>query len=97
MLTVQCEGFPSGPAEDRPDPWRRGDEGWVETEARLFGAAVRTAYRRLADGLTRAARATPGPAKVVQTAAERASSLRLELKRHLQTAFGLSSADPAPR
>jgi IS605 OrfB family transposase len=63
----------------------------VETEARLFGAAVRTAYRRLADGLTRAARATPGLAKAVETVAERASSLRLELKRHLQIAFGLNS------
>ena len=60
------------------DPGRRGEETWLETEARLFGAAVRTAFNRLANGLTKAARSTvatlstddaaaPGAAKEVQT------------------------------
>ena len=62
MLTVQCEWFPAEPAEVRPDLWRRGDEGWLETEARLFGAAMRTVFHRLTEGLTRAARSkAPGP------------------------------------
>ena len=44
-LTVQCEWFPAEPSEESPtDPWRRGDAGWLETEARLFGTAVRTAF-----------------------------------------------------
>ncbi len=43
VLTVASEWFPTEPAEERPPgPWRKGEEDWLETEARLFGAAVRT-------------------------------------------------------
>ena len=100
-LTVQCEWFPVRPTEVRPDPWRRGDETWLETEARLFGSAVRTAFNRLAEGLTRSARgkATPPPAggdagverAAVEPLADKAGALRLELKQSLQGAFGLNS------
>ena len=103
MLTVQCEWFPAEPTEVRPDPWRKGEEGWLETEARLFGAAVRTAFNRLAEGLTRAARgkATTPPAggdaapergaEAVETLADKAAALRAGLKQRLQTDFGLNS------
>ena len=102
-LTVQCEWFPvDPPAGDMPDSWRRGEESWLETEARLFGSAVRTAFNRLADGLTKRARhqpATPqvegtapsAPAERVETSAAQAATLRLELKQGLQAAFGLNS------
>ena len=103
-LTVQCEWFPADPpAGEVRDSWQRGDEGWLETEARLFGAAVRTAFNRLAEGLTRAARgksATPPAggdaapkrrAEAVETLAEKAGALRAGLKRRLQSDFGLNS------
>ena len=102
-LTVQCEWFPvAAPAGDMPDSWRRGKASWLETEARLFGSAVRRAFNRLADGLTKRARGKPtttategtapsAPAERVETSAAQAATLRLELKRGLQTAFGLNS------
>ena len=100
-LTVQCEWFPADPpAGEVSDSWRRGDEGWLETEARLFGAAVRTAFNRLAEGLTRAARGksattamdgAAAPAERVETTTVKGAALRLELKQCLQAAFGLNS------
>jgi len=83
-LTVQSEWFPVAPS-GQPDPWRRGEETWLETEARLFGAAVRTAFNRLVDGLARKSESS------METAADRAAALRLEWKQRLQTAFGLNS------
>jgi IS605 OrfB family transposase len=101
MLTVQCEWFPDlPPADSMADPWRRGEENWLETEMRLFGSAVRWAFNRLVSGLTRAARNKPAaaatdgaaaPAERVETAAEQAAALRRELKRDLQATFGLNS------
>ena len=100
-LTVQCEWFPAEPpAGGAPDPWRRGQESWLETEARLFGSAVRTAFNHLVEGLTRTARgkaSTPAadgtakPVEQVEPTADRAAALRLDLKRDLQTTFGLNS------
>ena len=93
-LTVQCEWFPvEAAAARRPDPWRRGEETWLETEARLFGAAVRTVFNRLVEAMAR----KPESATTVETAAERAAASRLEWKRRLQTDFGLNrrSADDA--
>jgi len=100
-LTVQCEWFPDlPPADSMADPWRRGEENWLETEMRLFGSAVRWAFNRLVGGLTRAARGKPAaaatdgaaaPAERVETAAEQAAALRRELKRELQATFGLNS------
>ncbi len=102
-LTVQCEWFPAAPAGGgRPNPWRRGEECWLETEARLFGGAVRTAFHRLAEGRTKTARtvppvgtpdatATPDLAVAVEITSDRAAALRRESKRNLQTAFGLNS------
>ncbi len=100
---MQCERFPAEPSKERQaDPWRRGEETWLETEVRLFGAAMRTAFNRLAEGLTRAARRkasappaggeiAPGQGAAIETTADRAATLRGELKRHLQWAFGLNS------
>ena len=100
-LTVQCEWFPGDPPAGRvPDPWRRGQEGWLETEARLFGSAMRTAFNRLTEGLTKAVRTRPipspahgttAPADRVETTAAQVATLRLELKQGLQAAFGLNS------
>lgn len=100
--TVRCEWFPAEPSKEErpPDPWCQGEGRWRETEARLFGAALRTAFNRLPDGLTRATRdkvatpsvdgfATSEPAVAVETTAERAAALCLELKRR-QIAFGLN-------
>ena len=100
-LTIQCEWFPAEPsAGEVLDPWRRGDEGWLETEARLFGDAIRTAFNRMVEGLTKAARgrwtmnAEDGlttSTDRVETTRDRAAALRLDLKQRLQTDFGLSS------
>ena len=95
-LTVQWEWFPAEPSkEPQADPWRRGEETWLEMEARLFGAAMRTAFHRLAEGLTRASRRkapappaggeiAPGQGVAVETTADRAVTLRGELRRHPQ-------------
>jgi len=98
-LTVQCEWFPDLPPAT-PDPWRRGEENWLETEMRLFGSAMRTAFNRLAGSLTRAAcgkPATPSaggtaaPTERVETTTDRSAALRRGLKHGLQTTFGLNS------
>ena len=103
LTVVQCEWFPDlPPAMETPDPWRRGEENRLETEMRLFGSAVRTAFNQLAGGLTGAARGKPAtasatgavvtePAVVVEAIADRTAALRLECKQGLQTAFGLNS------
>ena len=101
LTVVQCEWFPDlPPAMETPDPWRRGEENRLETEMRLFGSAVRTAFNQLAGGLTRAARGKPTTASTdgtapsagqVEAIADRTASLRLECKRGLRAAFGLNS------
>ncbi len=67
---------------------------------RLCGGARRTAFNRLAGGLTRAARGKPAtpsaggtaaPTERVETTTDRSAALRRELKQGLQTAFGLNS------
>ena len=93
-LTVPCAWFPvEATAARQPDPWRRGEETWLETKARLFGAAVRTVFNRLVEAMAR----KPEAATTVTTVADRAAALRLEWKQRLQTAFRLNrrSADDA--
>ena len=98
-LTVQCEWFPVEAAAARqPDVWRRGEETCLETEARLFGGAVRTVFNRLVEAMAK----KPESATTVTTVAERAAASRLEWKQRLQTDFGLSTIEakllafPAP-
>ena len=100
VLSVPCEWFPAEPAEERPpDPWREGEEGWLETEVGLFGPTMRTAFKRLAEGLTRVARgkATTPPVcgdlaseqvAAVETLGNETGALRGELQQRLQARSG---------
>lgn len=68
----------------QPDLWRRGADTGLATEARLFGAAVRTAFARLVAGSER----ITGSGR---TAADAGATLRVEWKQRLQPSFGRNS------